>query len=98
MHSFAQAVVHQPIHYGLDGSSRAHLSYPGQSLRIPHVPQCEVPHLPALSCLTCFSSGLHAHQHPRTDTAIIVGIIDQTGDKILLGRNVRNFSYYLDTC
>lgn len=33
------------------------------------------------------TSGLHAHQYPRTDTAIIVGIIDQSGDKILLGRN-----------
>ena len=53
-----------------------------------------------MSRLTRLSSGLHSHQYPRTDTAIIVGIIDQTGDKILLGRNVctsfgfRVLSYY----
>lgn len=41
-----------------------------------------------VSQLKYFSSGLHAHQYPRTDTAIIVGIIDQTGDKIFLGNNV----------
>ncbi|PVG03353.1 hypothetical protein CPB86DRAFT_443820 [Serendipita vermifera] len=32
-------------------------------------------------------TGLHSHQYPRTDTAIITGVIDRTGDKILLGRN-----------
>lgn len=35
------------------------------------------------------SSGLHAHQYPRTDCAIITGIIDETGEKMLLGNNVR---------
>ena len=28
--------------------------------------------------------------HPRTDPVIITAIIDETGDRILLGRNVRN--------
>lgn len=33
------------------------------------------------------SAGLHAYQHPRTDAVVITGVIDQTGDKILLGNN-----------
>ncbi|KAG8757708.1 NADH pyrophosphatase [Serendipita sp. 396] len=33
-------------------------------------------------------TGLHAHQYPRTDTVVITGVIDQTGDKMLLGWNV----------
>ena len=28
--------------------------------------------------------------HPRTDPVIITAILDETGDRILLGRNVRN--------
>ena len=28
--------------------------------------------------------------HPRTDPVVITAILDETGDRILLGRNVRN--------
>jgi NADH pyrophosphatase NudC (nudix superfamily) len=88
----SSALVVAPLRtlYGLGGSSHARLCYLGQSLGNRHVPRCKHSDLPVTSGLTVFSSGLHSHQYPRTDTAIIVGIIDQTGDKILLGRNVRD--------
>ncbi|WVO14472.1 hypothetical protein L204_102107 [Cryptococcus depauperatus] len=36
----------------------------------------------------CFSlKGLHNFAYPRTDPVIIMGILDSTGDKMLLGRN-----------
>lgn len=36
----------------------------------------------------CFANtGLHNFAHPRTDAVTIMGIIDETGDKMLLGRN-----------
>ncbi|BEJ14041.1 hypothetical protein CspHIS471_0312150 [Cutaneotrichosporon sp. HIS471] len=36
----------------------------------------------------CFSNtGLHNFAHPRTDPVIIMGILDETGDRMLLGRN-----------
>ncbi len=28
--------------------------------------------------------------HPRTDPVVITAILDETGDRILLGRNVRD--------
>ncbi|KAI0663364.1 NUDIX hydrolase domain-like protein [Cubamyces menziesii] len=31
--------------------------------------------------------GLHNFAHPRTDAVVIMAVIDETGDKILLGRN-----------
>ncbi|RPD52839.1 hypothetical protein L226DRAFT_531952 [Lentinus tigrinus ALCF2SS1-7] len=33
------------------------------------------------------TTGLHNFSHPRTDAVVIMAVIDQTGDKILLGRN-----------
>jgi hypothetical protein len=30
--------------------------------------------------------------HPRTDPVVITAILDETGDKILLGRNVRDLA------
>jgi NAD+ diphosphatase len=35
------------------------------------------------------SKGLHNFAHPRTDPVVIMLAIDESGDKILLGRNVR---------
>ena len=35
-------------------------------------------------------TGLHNFMHPRTDPVVITAILDETGDRILLGRNVRN--------
>lgn len=34
------------------------------------------------------SKGLHNFTHPRTDAVVIMIAIDETGDKILLGRGV----------
>ncbi|KAF8509833.1 NUDIX hydrolase domain-like protein [Gautieria morchelliformis] len=38
-------------------------------------------------CIT--AKGLHNFAHPRTDPVVIMAIIDETGDRILLGRNRR---------
>ena len=35
------------------------------------------------------SKGLHNFTHPRTDAVVIMIAIDETGDKVLLGRGVR---------
>jgi NAD+ diphosphatase len=36
-----------------------------------------------------FSKGLQNFVHPRTDAVVIMIAIDETGDKVLLGRGVR---------
>lgn len=36
------------------------------------------------------SKGLQNFTHPRTDAVVIMIAIDETGDKILLGRGVRH--------
>jgi NADH pyrophosphatase NudC (nudix superfamily) len=33
--------------------------------------------------------GLHNYAYPRTDPVIIMGILDPTGEKMLMGRQVR---------
>ncbi|KAI8993947.1 NUDIX hydrolase domain-like protein [Trametes punicea] len=33
--------------------------------------------------------GLHNFAHPRTDAVVIMAVIDESGDKVLLGRNAR---------
>ncbi|KAI0633535.1 NUDIX hydrolase domain-like protein [Trametes polyzona] len=35
------------------------------------------------------ATGLHNFAHPRTDAVVIMAVIDESGDKILLGRNAR---------
>ena len=37
------------------------------------------------------SKGVHNFSHPRTDPVVIMAVIDESGDKILLGRNVSPF-------
>ena len=34
------------------------------------------------------ATGLHNFSHPRTDPVVIMSVIDETGTKVLLGRNV----------
>ena len=34
--------------------------------------------------------GLHNFEHPRTDAVVVMAVLDESGDKILLGRNVRS--------
>lgn len=41
-----------------------------------------------LVLLTPSSKGLQNFMHPRSDAVVIMLVIDQTGDKILLGRGV----------
>ncbi|EPT04695.1 hypothetical protein FOMPIDRAFT_1045958 [Fomitopsis schrenkii] len=36
-------------------------------------------------CLT--AKGLHNFAHPRTDAVVIMAVVDESGDKVLLGRN-----------
>ncbi|KAG8962773.1 NADH pyrophosphatase [Tulasnella sp. 408] len=36
-----------------------------------------------------YRRGLHNFAHPRTDAVVIMGVIDETGDRILLGNNKR---------
>ncbi|KAF9509360.1 hypothetical protein BS47DRAFT_1377623 [Hydnum rufescens UP504] len=38
------------------------------------------------------TQGLHNTMHPRTDPVVIMAVLDETGEKILLGRNVRSIS------
>ncbi|KAF8591850.1 hypothetical protein K439DRAFT_1401158 [Ramaria rubella] len=38
--------------------------------------------------------GLHNYTHPRTDPVVIMAVIDETGDRILLGRN-RKFPIHM---
>lgn len=40
------------------------------------------------SVLRTRSKGLHNFTHPRTDPVVIMIVIDQSGEKVLLGRNV----------
>ena len=35
------------------------------------------------------ATGLHNFAHPRTDAVVIMAVVNEAGDKILLGRNVR---------
>jgi len=37
------------------------------------------------------SKGLHNFTHPRTDPVVIMVVVDETGERILLGRSVRIF-------
>lgn len=56
---------------------------------------------PRVCCSTCtrtlklihlvtseFSVGLNNYMHPRTDAVVITAVLDETGNRILLGRNV----------
>lgn len=38
------------------------------------------------------SKGLHNFAHPRTDAVVIMAVIDESGEKVLLGRNVSHLS------
>ncbi|ELU41680.1 ATP-dependent RNA helicase drs1 [Rhizoctonia solani AG-1 IA] len=38
------------------------------------------------------SSGLNNYMHPRTDAVVITAVLDETGDRILLGRNFPSYS------
>lgn len=40
------------------------------------------------SSLQC-RKGLHNFAHPRTDAVVIMAVVDKSGEKVLLGRNVR---------
>jgi NAD+ diphosphatase len=72
--SSAHPVVHPCTLSGLGGSSPARPSSPGKQK------EGEEP---------CASSiGLNNFSHPRTDPVIITVPVNETGDKILLGRNV----------
>ena len=75
-------VVHPYIHCGLDGSCAARLYFPGSIMQTRNL----VP--PGLS-IHCIEGNNHCIAHPRTDPVVIVVAIDQSGEKILLGRNVR---------
>ena len=44
------------------------------------------------------SKGLHNFTHPRTDAVVIMIAIDETGDKVLLGKGVRHKSRRLSLC
>ena len=39
-------------------------------------------------CDAVYSKGLHNYAYPRTDPVIIMGILDPTGKKMLMGRQV----------
>ncbi|KDN50205.1 hypothetical protein RSAG8_01541, partial [Rhizoctonia solani AG-8 WAC10335] len=43
------------------------------------------------------SSGLHNYMHPRTDAVVITAVLDETGDRILLGRNKKFPSAFYST-
>ncbi|KAF7351019.1 hypothetical protein MSAN_01664200 [Mycena sanguinolenta] len=68
--SFALRAVPQPIPCGADGRFPAQLYFPGLTI-------AGESHVPL---------GLHNFTHPRTDPVVIMIAIDETGEKILLGR------------
>ncbi|EED79916.1 predicted protein [Postia placenta Mad-698-R] len=41
----------------------------------------------AMAYMDAFEKGLHNFAHPRTDAVVIMAIIDEAGEKVLLGRN-----------
>ncbi|KAH7345018.1 NUDIX hydrolase domain-like protein [Rhizoctonia solani] len=43
------------------------------------------------------SSGLQNYHHPRVDTVVITAVLDETGDRILLGRNKKFPSAFYST-
>ncbi|CAE6481409.1 unnamed protein product [Rhizoctonia solani] len=43
------------------------------------------------------SSGLNNYMHPRTDAVVITAVLDETGDRILLGRNKKFPSAFYST-
>jgi NAD+ diphosphatase len=83
-------VVRQYILFGEDGNSRALALYHRRIIRarslVPH--SLSPPLCHRLSNLFLARKGLHNITHPRTDAAVIVAVLNETQDKILLGRNV----------
>jgi NAD+ diphosphatase len=86
-------VAHSCILFGEDGSCHAQASYhPLITLAgglVPRSPSLTLS-LWAYSSLTLplARKGLHNITHPRTDAVVIVAVLNESRDKILLGRNV----------
>ncbi|KAG6813752.1 hypothetical protein H0H92_007704 [Tricholoma furcatifolium] len=70
-----RGVVHLSTLCGVAGSYHVRPCYPGQTIRVVNLVQRRMA-----------SKGLHNYTHPRTDPVVIMIAIDQTGDKVLLGR------------
>ena len=64
-----------------------------------HLRECRVKSTSCqLSNLTTYFDrrGVHNFSHPRTDAVVIMAVIDAKANKILLGRNVRQFRAIFD--
>lgn len=81
--------VHIPC--GVDGRSVVHPCYLGPITATGNIVQprkfCFFGAIQRLN-VPVLSKGLHNFTHPRTDAVAIMIAIDETGDKILLGRGV----------
>lgn len=90
--SIVLAVEHVHIPCGVVGRSVVHPYYLGPITAIGNPAQprrfCFCWPIQWLTFLT-FSKGLQNFVHPRTDAVVIMIAIDETGDKVLLGRGVR---------
>ncbi len=84
---------------GQAGSSRAHLRCPGPISQEEHPAQLRAYPTTYISpillshsihsLLFAHSVGVHNQSHPRTDPVVIMAVVNESNDKILLGRNVR---------
>ncbi|KAG6837815.1 hypothetical protein H0H93_016183 [Arthromyces matolae] len=66
--------VHPPTRCGEVGNYHVHPCYHGRTILVENRAQ---------------QTGLHNYTHPRTDPVVIMIAIDETGDKVLLGRGKR---------
>lgn len=89
-----QVVVHLLTQCGVDGKYLAHRFYRGRIMATKSlVLQRKGPFSVSVHISNAFhSKGLHNFTHPRTDAVVIMIAIDETGEKVLLGRGV---SFYL---
>ena len=91
--SSALAVDHAHFPSGEGGSWFVDHSYLVQNRSLSPVLQGESvcpTEVAKYSAIRLYRKGLHNFMHPRTDPVVITAILDETGDRILLGRNVRN--------
>ena len=55
---------------------------------VPRSPSLSFPFCAGFVNFSLARKGLHNIAHPRTDAVVIVAVLNESQDKILLGRNV----------
>ena len=90
MASFVRLAARRHTLLGLDGNSPVRPSYHGLiEKKERSAPRRKMSvDLDKYIIKLLIRKGLHNFAHPRTDPVVIMAVIDEAGEKILLGRNV----------